>query len=104
MLPRHRYKTLKPRFGKVLSEVKSTRNQSLNATVGEKKLNEGLYTTFGRGRKGRLKKSKFSNKLEYDYTPEVKLSHVAEWSKSKMTKIYPTLAKKKYGETMYVDS
>ena len=96
------YKSLKPRFGKILTETKHCRERSLNATYGEKELKNGLYTTFGRGRKGRLKKSKFSNKLEYDYTPEVKLSHIAEFSKTKITKIYPTLAKKKFGEELYV--
>jgi hypothetical protein len=94
------YKTLKPRFGKIVSEIEYTREQTLNATYGEKELKEGLHTTFGRGRKGKLKKSMFSNKLEYDFTPEVKLSHIAEFSKTKITKIYPRLAKEKYGEVL----
>ena len=94
------YKTLRPRFGKVVSEIKHTREQTLNATYGEKQLQDGLHTTFGRGRKGKLKKSMFSNKLEFDFTPEVKLSHIAEFSKTKITRIYPRLAKKKYGEVL----
>ena len=94
------YDTLKPRFGKVMNEVEHTRAQTLNATYAEKSLKSGLYTTFGRGRKGKLKKSKFSNKLEFDYSPEVKLSHIAEFSKTKITKIYPRLAKEKYGEVL----
>lgn len=92
------YSTLKPRFGHIGSEVKHTRDQSLNATYAEKELQAAQYSTFGRGRKGRLKKSMFSNKLEYDYTPEVKLSHKAEFSKTKILRIYPRLAQKKYGE------
>lgn len=91
------YETLKPRFGKIMSNVEHTRAQTLNATYGEKELKSGLYTTFGRGRKGRLVKSKFTEKMEYDYTPEVKLSHIAEFSKTKISKIYPRLAKEKFG-------
>lgn len=94
------YTTLKPRFGQIGTEVKHTREQSLNATYAEKELKSGQYSTFGRGRKGRLKKSMFSNKLEYDYTPEVKLSHKAEFSKTKILRIYPRLAQQKYGETL----
>lgn len=96
------YNTLKPRFGKICNEVEHTRQQTMNATYGEKMLPEGRHTTFGRGRKGKLKKSMFSNKLEFDFTPEVKLSHIAEFSKTKITKIYPRLAKEKYGEVLEV--
>jgi hypothetical protein len=91
------YDTLRPRFGKIMSGIEHTRAQSLNATYGEKELKSGLYSTFGRGRKGKLKKSKYSDKMEFDYTPEVKLSHIAEFSKTKISKIYPRLAKEKFG-------
>jgi hypothetical protein len=94
------YQTLRPRFGQEFNETKYSRAQSLNATYGEKELEEGRHTTFGRGRKGKLKKSMYSNKLEYDFTPEVKLSHIAEFSKTKITRIYPRLAKEKYGAVL----
>lgn len=92
------YDTLKPRFGHIGSEVRHTREQALNATYAEKELKAARYSTFGRGRIGKPKKSLFSNKIEYDYTPEVKLSHKAEFSKTKILKIYPRMHKEKYGE------
>lgn len=87
-----KYSTMKPRF----IRTKQTRTDdyvALNGTCAPKQLEKPKKITLGRIK--RVKNSYGSTTTESE---SMKLSHIALWTKSKMTKIYPRLAKEKFGE------
>lgn len=81
------YDTIKPRFSRTIQSANDKR-VVLNATSSEKVLPVGKSAILG-NRSIRLRNGVKKT--------ELKLSHLAMCSQVKMSKIYPTLAKKKFG-------
>jgi hypothetical protein len=88
-----KYATLRPRFHRS-KETKSDEYLSLNATTSAKTLPVPVTTRIGKVRRRRHPTGRISTTTESE---EMKLSHIAMWTKTKMTKIYPRLARDKFG-------
>lgn len=86
-----KYSTLKPRFIRT-KQTRTDEYVALNGTCAAKTLPKPAKITLGRVK--RIKNSYGSTTTESE---EMKLSHIALWTKSKMTKIYPRLAREKFG-------
>lgn len=89
-----KYDTLRPRFHRS-KETKTDEYLSLNATTSAKSLPTPVVARIGKIRRRRRHPTgRVSTTTESE---EMKLSHIALWTKTKMTRIYPRLAKDKFG-------
>jgi hypothetical protein len=89
----NKYTTLRPRFVRT-KQTKADDHLSLNATTSAKRLPVPTTARIGRIRRRHHPRGGISSTTESE---EMKLSHIAVWTKTKMTKIYPRLAKEKFG-------
>lgn len=87
-----KYSTLRPRFIRT-KQTKSDEYVALNGTFAAKSLPKPKKIVLGRVK--RVKNTYGSTTTESE---SMKLSHIALWTKSKMTKIYPRLAREKFGD------
>ena len=87
-----KYKTLKPRFIRT-KQTRTDEYVALNGTCAPKPLLPPQNIILGR-----IKKVKNSYGSTTTESESMKLSHIALWTKSKITKIYPRLAKQKFGK------
>jgi hypothetical protein len=89
-----KYATLRPRFHRS-KETKTDEYLFLNATTSAKSLPAPITARIGKVRRRKRHPShSISSTTESE---EMKLSHIAMWTKTKMTKIYPRLARDKFG-------
>lgn len=86
-----KYSTLRPRFGRTKT-IKTDDVLTLNATTAAKSLPPPKLARIGPRHHRRIGKISTTTESE-----EMKLSHIAMWTKTKMTKIYPKLARDKFG-------